>query len=291
MPAGKRCLSHTTDCTDFLDHDIMPRRLTRSLTLAAALTLGGGLAASCGLFLGVSHLEYDNIALAFSQRADERVAAVRQGMGQAFEVLAVTNQLFSRGEPVSRERFADFTLALLERHRFIQAFNFHRVVPGDGRAAIEAELQRVRPGTILTENTAAGLVPAPLRSRYHVIEYVEPMAGNEAAFGLNLSQNIAVMAALDLARSTGQPAASSLFPLAQAPNSLASFDLVQPVFGKDGVLRGNTAVVIRGQELVRESLAAAGLLDSRDIFVSVYASEHADAAALLLSTEIGRAHV
>ncbi|MEW7850212.1 EAL domain-containing protein [Massilia aurea] len=261
----------------------MPRRLPRSLTLAAALTLGGGLAASFGLFLGVSHLEYDNMALSFGQRADERVAAVRQGMGQAFEVLAVTNQLFSKGEPVSRERFADFTLALLERHRFVQAFNFHRVVPGDERAAFEAELQRIRPGTILTENTPAGLVPAPPRSRYHVIEYLEPMVGNEPAFGLNLSQNIAVMGALDLARSTGQPAASGLFALAQAPTSQASFDLVQPVFDKNGVLRGNTAVVIRGKELVRESLAAAGLESGDDIFVSVYASDHADPAALLFS--------
>ena len=262
----------------------MPRRLHRSLTLAAALTLGGGLAASFGLFIGVSHLEYDNMALSFGQRADERVAAVRQGMGQAFEVLAVTNQLFSRGEPVSRERFADFTSALLERHRFVQAFNFHRVVPGQERAAIEAELQRVRPGTILTEMTPAGVVPAPLRSRYHVIEYVEPMAGNEAAFGLNLSHNGAVMGALELARSTGQPAASGLFALAQATASQASFDLVQPVFDKDGVMRGNTAVVIRGKELVRESLAAAGLLGGGDIFVSVYASELADPATLLFSS-------
>ena len=261
----------------------MPRRLPRSLTLAAALTLGGGLAASFGLFLGVSHLEYDNMALSFGQRADERVAAVRQGMGQAFEVLAVTNQLFSEGEPVSRERFADFTLALLERHRFVQAFNFHRVVRGDERAAIEAELQRIRPGTVLTEKTPAGLVPAPPRSRYHVIEYLEPMVGNEAAFGLNLSQNIAVMGALDLARSTGQPAASSLFALAQAPASQTSFDLVQPVFDKNGVMRGNTAVVILGKELVRESLAAAGLQGGDDIFVSVYASDHADPAALLFS--------
>ena len=70
-------------------------------------------------------------------------------------------------------------------------------MPGNERALIEAELQRVRPGTILTEMTPGGLVPAPLRTRYHVIEYVEPMAGNEVALGLNLSHNAAVMDALD----------------------------------------------------------------------------------------------
>lgn len=262
----------------------MPRRPLRSLTLAAALTLGGGLAASCGLFLGVSHLEYDNMALAFAQRADQRVAAVRQGMDRAIEVLEVTNQLFANGEPVSRERFAEFTARLRERHRFIQAFNFQRVVPAQERATFVAQLQQVRPGTILTEKTADGTVPAPPRSRYHVIEYVEPMAGNEAAFGLNVGQNAAVMSALDLARSSGYPAATSLLSLAQAPLEKAAFDLMMPVYDRDGELRGSTVVVIRGSELVHQSLQKAGLLDRNDIFVSVYAGEHADPAALLLST-------
>ncbi|WP_137171970.1 EAL domain-containing protein [Massilia sp. HP4] len=262
----------------------MPRRPLRSLTLAAALTLGGGLAASCGLFLGVSHLEYDNLALAFAQRADQRVAAVGQGMDRALEVLEVTNQLFSNGEPVSRERFADFTSHLLERHPFIQAFNYQGVVTAGERAAVVAELQRVRPGTILTEKTAHGIVPAPPRSRYHIVEYVEPLAGNEAAFGLNLGHNPNIMAALELARSSGQPAATGLFPLATAPRETAAFSIVMPVFDRHGELRGNTAVVIRGGELVRQSLLKAGLLEHDDIFVSVYAGEHADPAALLLST-------
>ena len=262
----------------------MPRRLTRLLTLAAALTLGGGLAASCGLFLGVAHLEYDNLALAFAQRADERVAALRQGMDGATEVLTVTNQLFARGEPVSRERFADFTAALHERHRYIQAFNYHAVVPGAARAAFEAELQRVRPGTILTEKSPAGPVPAPPRGRYHVIAYVEPMAGNEPSFGLNLGQDHAVMAAVEAARDTGQPAASSLFTLVQGPERGPSFDLVMPVLGADGALLGTTAIVVRARELVRESLAGAGLLDSDDMVVSVHAGRHAEPDALLFSS-------
>ena len=170
----------------------MAPRLPLSLTLAAALTLGGGLAASGALFLGVSHLEYDNMALAFAQRADERVAAVRQGIDQAVEVLTVTNQLFARGEPVSREHFRDFTAALLQRHRYIQAFNVHRTVPGDQRAAVERELQRIRPGAVFTELQAQGLVAAPPRARYHIVDFIEPMAGNERAFGLNITENVQV---------------------------------------------------------------------------------------------------
>ncbi|NNG23451.1 bifunctional diguanylate cyclase/phosphodiesterase [Telluria aromaticivorans] len=262
----------------------MPRRLPLSLTLAAALTLGGGLAVSGALFLGVSHLEYDNMALAFAQRSDERVAAVRQGVNQAVEVLTVTNQLFARGEPVSREGFRDFTAALLERHRYIQAFNFHRSVPGEARAAVEAELQRIRPGTVFTELTPAGLKPAPIRVRYHIVDFIEPMAGNERAFGLNITENLQVMSALEIARGEGRAAATDLFQLAQDPLHQPAFQLIIPVLDREGVLAGDTSVVIRGPELVRASLASAGLLDSRDIFVSVYAGERTGAEALLFST-------
>ncbi len=266
----------------------MVRRLPLSLTLAAALTLGGGLAASGALFLGVSHLEYDNMALEFAQRADERVAAVRQGIDQAVEVLTVTNQLFARGEPVNREHFRDFTAALLQRHPYIQAFNFHRTVPGEARAAVEAELQRVRPGAVFTELQPGGLVTAPQRARYHIVDYIEPMAGNERAFGLNITENVQVMSALAVARGEGRAAATDLFQLAQDERKQPAFELIMPVLDRQGMLAGDTAVVIRGPELVRASLAATGLLDPRepshDIFVSVYAGERASPDNLMFST-------
>ena len=267
----------------------MHRRLPLSLTLAAALTLGGGLAASGALFVGVGQLEYDNMALAFGQRSDERVAAVRQGIEQAVEVLTVTNQLFARGEPVGREQFRDFTAALLQRHGYIQAFCFHRSVPGEARAAVEAELARVRPGTVFTElRPGGGLAPAPQRARYHIVDYIEPLSGNERAFGLNITENVQVMSALEVARGEGRAAATGLFQLAQDAERQPAFELVMPVLDRHGVLVGDTAVVIRGPELVRASLDGAGLLDardaSRDIFVSVYAGEHAEHGALLFST-------
>jgi hypothetical protein len=58
----------------------MPSRLPRHLTRAAALTLGGGLVASCALFVGIGKLEYRNLALSFAQSADVRIAAVSQGL-------------------------------------------------------------------------------------------------------------------------------------------------------------------------------------------------------------------
>jgi diguanylate cyclase (GGDEF)-like protein/PAS domain S-box-containing protein len=260
------------------------RRLPPSLTLAASLTLGGGVAVSCALFIGVSQLEYDNMALAFTQRAEQRVAAVRQGLNETVEVLTVTNQLFAGGAHVSREQFRDFTAPLLERHQFIQAFNYHRVVDGAARAAAEAELQRIRPATVITEMGRVGQVPAPPRSRYHIVDYLEPMAGNEAAFGLNAGADEPIMAALERARRDGRATATGLIELAQSRGTPANFGLIMPVFGKDGALTGDTAVVIRGAELVRSTLADANLLDDPQIALAVYAGEHAERANLLFAT-------
>ena len=149
----------------------MPRRrLPISLTLAAALTLGGGLATTAVLTIAVNRLEIDNKTLAFEQGTKVRVAALRQGMIEAIEVLNVTNQLFTTVQPVTRSQFHDFTTPLLLRNPYIKAFNFHRAVQDADRAALEAELQRIRPGTGLREMAGGQLGPAPRRPHYTVVD-------------------------------------------------------------------------------------------------------------------------
>jgi diguanylate cyclase (GGDEF)-like protein/PAS domain S-box-containing protein len=263
----------------------MPRRrLSLSLTAAAALTLAGGLAASCALFVGVSRLEYQNRALTFAQRADLRVTALRQGLADAAEVLTVANHLFATVRPVTREQFRQFTTPLLERHPFIQAFNFHRVVDHADRAAFEAGLQRVRPGTVITETRAGRLVPAPQRAQYLVVDYLEPMRGNEAAFGLNSGALPAVAEALARARGSGYAVATDLIALVQDPTPQASFELLMPVYGPDGALLGDTAAVIRGRELVRTVLLTAGVLENSAVTLSVYAAGRPDPARLVFAS-------
>jgi diguanylate cyclase (GGDEF)-like protein/PAS domain S-box-containing protein len=249
----------------------MPRRrLQLSLTLAAALTLGGGLATTAVLTVAVNRLEIDNKSLAFEQGTNVRVAALRQGMDEAVEVLNVTNQLFTTVQPVTRSQFHDFTTPLLLRNPYIKAFNFHRAVPDADRAAFEAELQRVRPGTILRENIAGKLVPAPHRPHYNVVDYLEPMQGNEPAFGLNVSENSEVARALARAHASGRASATGLLRLAQDPSGKPSFEVVMPVYGPAGHLLGDTAAVVEIQILARSTLARAGLLEDRSILLKLY---------------------
>jgi diguanylate cyclase (GGDEF)-like protein/PAS domain S-box-containing protein len=260
----------------------MPRRrLQLSLTLAAALTLGGGLATTAALTVAVNRLEIDNRSLAFEQGANVRVAALRQGMDEAVEVLNVTNQLFTTVQPVTRSQFHDFTSPLLLRNPFIKAFNFHRAVEDSERAAFEAELQRVRPGTILREMRGGELVPAPRRPHYNVVDYLEPMHGNEPAFGLNVGENGEVARALTRAHASGRAAATGLLRLAQDPSGKPSFEVVMPVYGPAGRLLGDTAAVIEVQTLARSTLARAGLLEDHSILVKLYIGAQAQSEAMV----------
>jgi diguanylate cyclase (GGDEF)-like protein/PAS domain S-box-containing protein len=266
-----------------------PRRLPFSLTLAAALTLGGGLATSCALFAAVSHLEYDNMRLAFAQRAAERAAAISQGLDDVVEVLAVTNQLFASVPAVSREQFRAFTAPLLQHHPFITAFNFGRAITDSERAGVEAELQQVQPGTVITELKNGVQVPAQHRSLYNVLEYVEPLRGNEAALGLDTSTDAQVMAARERARASGRPAVTELMGLVQDKQHQASFLVVMPVYGPHGATVGDTAAVIHGRELARWILADAGLQDDSGIALQVYADARPVPSRLMFASAGGAA--
>jgi len=262
----------------------MVRRQSFSLTRATVLTLGAGLAASCALFVGVSHLEYDNLALSFSQRADQRVASVGQGLHDAVEVLTVTNRLFALGTPVTREQFHDFTSPLLARHPFIKAFNFHRVVDDAERPAIEAELQAVLPDTVIGDERDGMRVPAPRRPRYNVVYYLEPLRGNEPAFGFDAGVRPQINGALARSLADGRAAASALIPLIQDSAPQPSFEVLMPVLDRNGKLVGDTAVVVRARELVRSALAGDNLLADEGISMSVYAAAQPEAANLVFST-------
>ena len=259
------------------------RRLPFSLTLAAGLTLAGGLAATAVLTVAVSRLEYDNKALAFEQGTGVRVAALRQGMDDAVEVLNVTNQLFTTVQPVTRAQFHDFTTPLLQRNPYIRAFNFHRVVEDSERAAVEAELRQFQPDLVLREMQDGKRVTAPKRPRYNVVDYLEPMQGNEAALGLNVSEYRQVSEALARAQASGRAAVTGLLRIAQAPGA-PSFEVLMPVYAQGGKLLGDTAAVIYVPTLVKAALARAGLLDDHSIQLRFYAGGRADPAHLVYAS-------
>ena len=259
----------------------MQLRLSFPPGAAIALTLAAGVLATAALYVAVSRLEDEKTRMAFEQRANIRVAALRQGIDQAVEVLRVTNQLFASVEPVTRQQFHDFTAPLLRRYPFITAFNFHRHLIDAERAGFEAQLGRVAAASVITEIANGTTRPAPRRPHYNVVEFIEPMAGNEAAFGLDVAPSLEVTATLARAVDSGRPSATALLSLVQDTRPHAGLLVMLPVYRpraalgtaaeRKTALVGDTAAIIRAGDLVQKILSSNKMLADPSILLTVYA--------------------
>ncbi len=266
------------------------RRLPYSISIAAMLAFVGGLLLSCTLFLGIARLESDKTALNFQQLAEARFTAVSKGLDDAVRVLAVLNQLFSTVDTVSREQFHSFTQPLLARYPYIRAFNFHRLLSQAERPAYEAGIRQQMPGFVVNEMKNGKVLPAGVKSSYNIVDFIEPMQGNEAAFGLDVSPNAMMNRSMQLALDSGQPAATGLLQLAQGSDRQPGFVVLIPVYrpgavpenakARHNAVIGDTAAVFRAGDLFEKTLSAAGLLNAAGINLSVYAGSRPDAANL-----------
>ncbi|MES2263211.1 MAG: EAL domain-containing protein [Pseudomonadota bacterium] len=271
----------------------MTRRRRSSLAVAAACTLGAGLVVSVLLSAAVGALEHEKMQLGFEQRARLRVGAIQRGLDDAVEVLTVTNQLFRTVPAVSRAQFHTFTEPLLQRYPFILAFNYHRWLAHAERAAYEADMRRQFPGFALTEMAGSDVVPARDKPYYDVVDYLEPMAGNERAFGLDAIDNAQVRQAIEQIQRSGQPSATGLLKLAQAAPGEAGMVLLMPVYRAGAPLdtyeqrraawAGDTAAVIRVGALVATILEHAGLPREPDLALRVYSGATPQPASLVFS--------
>ncbi|WP_420476563.1 EAL domain-containing protein [Noviherbaspirillum sp. ST9] len=262
------------------------RRLPFNLSAVAVLALIVGLIGATIVFVGMRRLEHDKVDLDFQQRASLRTVTLRQQLTETVQVLKFLNQLFATVEPVSREQFGVFTDPLLQRHPYVQAFNFHRFVADGEREAYELRTRRRFPGFAMTRMEDGKVVPAEPRARHLVVDYIEPMYGNEAAFGLDVSHNAELVAALEHAIDTGAVASTGLINLAQGGGKLRGFLVLMPVYrhgmplntveGRRKAAIGDTAAVFNATYLVEQILQSNSLMEDAGIGISVYAAASLD---------------
>ena len=262
-----------------------------SLSASAVLTLVLGLAGTATVFGVVRGHELREIELDFSQRANVRIAGVRQGLSGAIDAMQAVNRLFATVDTVDREQFRAFTEPLLERYPYIQAFNFHRVVRGEEFAAYEAAMRARFPDFRVHENDDGRLVPARPKARHFIVDYIEPMRGNERAFGLDVASNPDIMETVARAVDSGRPQASELLRLAQGDGPRGGFLVIMPVYRRGAPLHdiaarreafiGDTAAVFKVGHLVEKIFESGGFLNRAGIGISVYAWPQPDESHLV----------
>ncbi len=268
----------------------MPQRRISQVVSIAALSAGlAGLLLTALVFTGIHRLEQRAIANDFQQRAMVRIAAVQRGLSEAVKVVYVVNQLFKTFDTIDRDQFRSFTLPLLQRYPNIYAFNYHQVLNGGDRSAYEARLQRDFPGFTINEMIDGRLVPARPKSRYLVVDYIEPMTTQRTAFGLDVSSNPLISATMQRAVDSGEPQSSRLVELAQGSGDRRGFLVIMPVYrfganvstvaARRAAWIGDTAAVFSISTLIERILKTGVFLSDDRFAINIYLSSGVDSSA------------
>ncbi len=180
-----------------------------------------------------------------------------------FDMLLSIKSSFAVNQEMNRAQFARFVreLNLTQRYPGFQAIQFVRHVPG---ARLPAFVDAVRADASLNGvgYPAFAIHPVSVRDDHYIIEYTEPLKGNENAFGLDLAALPPHRAALESGRDSGEIVATERITLVQDTTGQPGFVARAPVYRQGlpldtvaqrrAALVGWVAIVFRVNNLMQE---------------------------------------
>jgi signal transduction histidine kinase len=182
-----------------------------------------------------------------------------------FDMLLSLKGLFAVTGEVDREQFARFVkhLRLTERYPGFRAIQFVRAVPGADIDRFGADVRK-QIGIGGAGIPAFQVHPTLQRDEHFVIEFNEPMKGNENAFGFDLASLPPQRDAVLAARDSGEIVASRRTLLVQDAGRHPGFVARAPIYRQNMPLEtveqrraafiGVVAIVFRVDDLMREVL-------------------------------------
>jgi signal transduction histidine kinase len=163
-----------------------------------------------------------NANLRFQREASDARHLIERRILSYIEIIHGLRALFATRETVDRDEFHRYVSALDLPRNFpgFELLNYAAHVPAANRRGFE---EAVRRDTSLQPRGYPDFAirPGGERESYLVLVYLEPMEGNEAAFGLDVSANARVAQAIAAARDTGELTASGRLILTKGDPGLA----------------------------------------------------------------------
>jgi diguanylate cyclase (GGDEF)-like protein/PAS domain S-box-containing protein len=201
---------------------------------AAWVVLAAGVLLSAAAGYAVQRqLEREN-RLQFDSAVSDANALINARISDYADALRGIRALFIASEQIDRLAFKRYidSLELSRRYPGIQVVHFSRRISAAERRAFEEQVRNDR-SVDPSGYPKFNIRPPGERAEYVVAQYVEPMAGNERALGLDLGGDAVRLAALERTRDTGNITASGSIALALDPSRHPGFAMRGAVYRKD----------------------------------------------------------
>lgn len=196
-----------------------------------AIVLAGTVGAAGWFRMGWRE-EQERAEAELTRRVQVRHAVVKEVLHSYEDSLFALTSLFVREGTFSRTGFIRASKRMSERLAGAQAFEWVPLVTAAERPAVEAAGRAAyapRDFRFLDFDEQGQASPAAERPFYYPICQVEPLAGNEAALGFDLSAGGSRRAFLDLARSRGQLVVTGSMALVQDRSGPPGIVMIMPV--------------------------------------------------------------
>jgi len=200
-----------------------PRRMSVGLTLTLVTAL---------LALGVRQVvawSHERLRTGFDRDATSATLALAAQLQQPIHALRALHGVFIASDDVTRDEMHLATQAWLN-DGVLQAMGWSERVPRDSLPQFEAKARASgQAGFAVFDRTDLPAAPGAGKSatpdaEVIAMRYVEPMATNDSALGVNALSIPAARAAIEQARRTGAPVATAGFRLTQTPGRAPIFD-------------------------------------------------------------------
>jgi len=234
------------------------------------VVLAIGLALSVALHFVIRDNIKGEAELRFERQASDAQHVIEARIHSYADVMYGLRAMFSAA-PISRTEFHRYVTALDISNKYpgFWSFNYAEYVTQAGKARLEA---RVRKDTSLDPRGYPNfkIIPPGDRPDYYVLTFLEPMAGNESVFGLDISVNPAaanpraLAEALASARDSGKLTSSGQLLRIKGPGRPTGLSMRLPVYRSGMPLEtieqrraaylGSVGAGFRVRELMRDVL-------------------------------------
>jgi diguanylate cyclase (GGDEF)-like protein/PAS domain S-box-containing protein len=263
----------------------------------ALIALAIGVAATVAGWYVVGRQSEAEARAEFASQASVATHVIERRIQRYVDLLYGLDALANQHPNLSRLEFHHYVTALDLGQRLpgVQAVELLRRLRESGREAFVAGVRADNSLTV-TGYPEFAVRPPGVRDEYWVVDFVEPMAGNEAAFGLDIRMRRGAKEAAERSRDTGSPIFTGKYRLAQETGTSYGLVMYLPVYSiarpasteqRRQHLLGFVNVVLRADDMMAGMMAepiAAGLRIRLHDRGAVSATEPVSESTLFYST-------